>query len=101
MRVVELIERKRDGGRLEDREIDDLIQAYVGGEVPDYQLSAFCMAVVFRGLDAQETAALTMAMGLRAPTRTSAGPLTKPMVRRLILAIASHIAAGCAASART
>ncbi len=62
MRVVELIERKRDGGRLEDSEIDALIQAYVRGEVPDYQMSAFCMAVVFRGMDARETAALTMAM---------------------------------------
>ena len=61
-RVVELIERKRDGGRLEGGEIDELIQAYVRGEVPDYQVSAFCMAVVFRGMDPRETAELTMAM---------------------------------------
>ena len=61
-RVVELIERKRDGGRLEDGELDALIQAYVQGDVPDYQMSAFCMAVVFAGMDARETAALTMAM---------------------------------------
>lgn len=61
-RVVELIERKRDGGRLEGGEIDELIQAYVRGDVPDYQVSAFCMAVVFKGMDARETAELTMAM---------------------------------------
>lgn len=62
IRVVELIERKRDGGRLEADELDALIQGYVRGEVPDYQLSAFCMAVVWRGMDARETAALTAAM---------------------------------------
>jgi pyrimidine-nucleoside phosphorylase len=62
VRAVELIERKRDGGRLEDGELDALIQGYVRGEVPDYQMSAFCMAVVFRGMDAREIAALTMAM---------------------------------------
>ena len=61
-RVVELIERKRDGGRLEDAELDALVQGYVRGEVPDYQMSAFCMAVLFAGMDARETAALTMAM---------------------------------------
>ncbi|HEX4744473.1 MAG TPA: thymidine phosphorylase [Candidatus Limnocylindria bacterium] len=62
LRAVELIERKRDGGRLEDGELDALIQGYVRGEVPDYQMSAFCMAVLFAGMDARETAALTMAM---------------------------------------
>jgi len=62
IRVVELIERKRDGGRLEEPELDALVQGYVRGEVPDYQMSAFCMAVLFRGMDARETAALTMAM---------------------------------------
>lgn len=61
-RVVELIERKRDGGRLEAGEIDALVQGYVRGEIPDYQLSAFCMAVLWRGMDARETAALTAAM---------------------------------------
>jgi pyrimidine-nucleoside phosphorylase len=62
MRVVELIERKRDGGTLTAGEIDALVQGYTKGEVPDYQLAAFCMAVVWRGMDAKETAALTASM---------------------------------------
>src|SRR5205809_6852643 len=62
MRVVELIERKRDGGKLSAEEIDFLIQEYTAGRIPDYQMSAFCMAVVWRGMDAKETAALTASM---------------------------------------
>ena len=62
VRVVELIERKRDGGRLDAEEIDALVQGYVRHEVPDYQMSAFCMAVVWRGMDARETADLTASM---------------------------------------
>jgi pyrimidine-nucleoside phosphorylase len=62
VRVVELIERKRDGGKLAAEEIDFLIQGYTRGEVPDYQMAAFCMAVVWRGMDAKETAALTASM---------------------------------------
>jgi pyrimidine-nucleoside phosphorylase len=62
MRVVELIERKRDGGKLSAEEIDTLVLGYADGDVPDYQMSAFCMAVVWRGMDARETAALTASM---------------------------------------
>jgi pyrimidine-nucleoside phosphorylase len=62
MRVVELIERKRDGGKLTAEEIDALVQGYTKGDVPDYQMSAFCMAVVWRGMDAKETAALSASM---------------------------------------
>ena len=62
MRVVELIERKRDGGKLNADEIDALVQGYTKGDIPDYQMSAFCMAVVWRGMDAKETAALTASM---------------------------------------
>src|SRR2546430_10821795 len=62
MRVVELIERKRDGGKLTADEIDVLVQGYTKGDVPDYQMSAFCMAVVWRGMDGKETAALTASM---------------------------------------
>jgi len=61
-RVVELIERKRDGGRLSADEITALVLGYAAGDVPDYQMAAFCMAVVWRGMDAAETAALTAAM---------------------------------------
>ena len=62
MRAYELIHRKRDGGRLAPAELGALIQGYVAGEIPDYQLAAFCMAVFFRGLDEEETGALTDAM---------------------------------------
>jgi pyrimidine-nucleoside phosphorylase len=62
MRIVELIERKRDGGKLTADEIDALVQGYTKGDVPDYQMSAFLMAVVWRGMDAKETAALTASM---------------------------------------
>jgi pyrimidine-nucleoside phosphorylase len=62
IRPAELIQRKRDGGELADEEISALILGYARGEVPDYQLAAFCMAVYFQGLSAQETYALTDAM---------------------------------------
>jgi pyrimidine-nucleoside phosphorylase len=62
VRVVELIERKRDGGTLTAEEIDHLVQGYTRGEIPDYQMAAFCMAVVWRGMDPKETAALTASM---------------------------------------
>jgi len=62
IRAVELIERKRDGGVLGDEEIADLVLGYARGDVPDYQMAAFCMAVYFRGLSNAETFALTDAM---------------------------------------
>jgi pyrimidine-nucleoside phosphorylase len=57
-----LIERKRDGGRLEPGEWRALVTAYAVGHVPDYQMAAFLMAAYIRGLDRAETAALTEAM---------------------------------------
>ena len=62
MFVVPLIERKRDGAALSAEEWSALIAAYTEGRVPDYQLSALLMAVVFRGLERHELAALTDAM---------------------------------------
>ncbi|MDQ2952472.1 MAG: thymidine phosphorylase [Chloroflexota bacterium] len=62
MRVADLIERKRDGGTLTAEEIDFLIQGYTKGQIPDYQVSALLMAIVWRGMDAIETAALTTSM---------------------------------------
>jgi pyrimidine-nucleoside phosphorylase len=62
MRAVELIEKKRDGISLSDQEINFLIQGYVKGSIPDYQMSAFLMAVMFRGLDESEQAFFTNAM---------------------------------------
>ena len=62
MRVVDLIRRKRDSCELTPEEIDQLISAYTRGEVPDYQMSAWLMAVVLRGMSRAEIAALTEAM---------------------------------------
>jgi len=62
MRAVDLIEKKRDGGRLAAGEIDFLVQGYVKGEIPDYQMAALLMAIVWRGMDPKETAALTSSM---------------------------------------
>src|SRR5881409_1080268 len=62
IRPAELIQRKRDGEELPDDELAELILGYARGEVPDYQLAAFCMAVFFRGLSARETYVLTDAM---------------------------------------
>src|SRR5919202_3576978 len=62
MLATRLIERKRDGGRLEPGDWHALARAYVAGHVPDYQMAAFLMACYLRGLDRAETAALTEAM---------------------------------------
>jgi pyrimidine-nucleoside phosphorylase/thymidine phosphorylase len=62
VRVYDLIHRKREGGRLTAEEIGALVRGYTAGEIPDYQLAAFCMAVFFRGMDDAEVRALTDAM---------------------------------------
>ena len=62
MIVPRLIERKRDGGRLEPTEIRELVLAYAEGRVPDYQMAAFLMAVYFQGFDPSEMKALMEAM---------------------------------------
>ena len=62
IRPAELIQRKRDGEELGAAELGELILAYSRGDVPDYQLAAFCMAVYFQGLSTAETFALTDAM---------------------------------------
>ena len=61
IRPAELIQRKRDGEELSADEIAALVLGYGRGEIPDYQLAAFCMAVFFRGLSPRETFALTEA----------------------------------------
>lgn len=62
MRMVNLIERKRDGHELNEAEIHYVIQGYTSGEIPDYQMSAFAMAIFFRGMSSEERVHLTMAM---------------------------------------
>ena len=62
MRAVDLIQKKRDGQELTSSEIQWLIEGYVAGTVPDYQMSAFAMAVYFRGMTTREISDLTMNM---------------------------------------
>ena len=62
MHIPSLIEKKRDGRELSTEEIEFLISAYADGEIPDYQMSAWAMAVFFRGMTARETQELTGAM---------------------------------------
>ncbi len=62
MRVPELIQRKRDGEELEPEELSFLVNGYLRGEIPDYQMSAFLMAVYFKGLSEPETDHLTSVM---------------------------------------
>ena len=62
MLALRLIERKRDGGRIDAGEWRALANAYAAGHVPDYQMAAFLMACFLRGLDRSETHALTEAM---------------------------------------
>jgi pyrimidine-nucleoside phosphorylase len=76
MILRDLIERKRDGGRLTAAELRDVANAAASGSVPDYQLSALLMAIFWRGLDDDETSQLTQAMlatGNRLQRPASAG----------------------------
>ena len=62
IRAVDVITKKRDGQELSSAEIESFIAAYTRGEIPDYQVSAWLMAVVLRGMTRGETSALTNAM---------------------------------------
>ena len=62
MNMIDLIEKKRDGLALSEREIRTFIERYTAGAIPDYQVSALLMAIYFRGMDRAETVQLTMAM---------------------------------------
>ena len=57
-----VIEKKRDGGALDEAEIRAFVRGFTDGTIPDYQMSALAMAVFFRGMTAEETAVLTDAM---------------------------------------
>jgi pyrimidine-nucleoside phosphorylase len=80
IRPAELIERKRDGGQLTPTEIEELVLGHTRGEIPDYQLAAFCMAVYFRGLSAEETLALTDAFVRSGSTLDLRGELGRSVV---------------------
>ncbi len=62
MRMYDIIKKKRDGEALSTEEIYAFIDGYVKGSIPDYQASALCMAIYFRGMDARETTDLTLAI---------------------------------------
>ncbi|EHI69528.1 pyrimidine-nucleoside phosphorylase [Streptococcus ictaluri] len=62
MRMVDLIQKKRDGKELTTEEINWLIEGYAQGTIPDYQMAAFAMAVYFKGMTTRETRDLTMSM---------------------------------------
>ena len=62
MLMTDLIAKKRDGGELSGEEIRFMIDGYVRGDIADYQMSAMCMAILFRGMSDRETLDLTMAM---------------------------------------
>ncbi|MDR1211923.1 MAG: thymidine phosphorylase, partial [Spirochaetaceae bacterium] len=62
MRAVDIIMKKRSGGELSEEELRFLISGYVAGAIPDYQVSAWAMAVFFKGMTSRETAALTSVM---------------------------------------
>lgn len=62
MRMYDIIENKRNGKELTQEEIEFFIKGYTNGSIPDYQASAFCMAVYFKGMTENETVLLTEAM---------------------------------------
>lgn len=62
MQMTDLIVKKRDGGELSQQEINFMIDGYTKGQIPDYQMSAMCMAILLRGMTDQESLDLTMAM---------------------------------------
>src|SRR6266516_2239722 len=92
MLVVPLIERKRDGGALTPEEWSALVVAYTDGRIPDYQMSALLMAVLLRGLERQELAALTDAM-LASGLRLAFDSWGTPRVDKHSLVIAPLVAA--------
>ena len=59
MRMVDIITKKRDGGELTDQEITFFVDGYVSGKIPDYQVSALLMAIVFKGMTNREIVTLT------------------------------------------
>ncbi len=101
MQTIELIKKKRDGGELSTAEIEWLVQRFTNGDIPDYQFSALLMAIVWRGMNARETADLTLAMarsGEQLEIRRSLSPVvdkhsTGGVGDKVTLAVAPLVAA--------
>ena len=101
MQVVELIRKKRDGHALSTAEIQWFISEYMLNHIPDYQMSAWLMAIYWRGMNAQETSDLTMAMahsGEQLHVRTTISPVvdkhsTGGVGDKVTLAVAPLVAA--------
>ncbi len=101
MQIIELIKKKRAGEALSAEEIEWLVQSFTQGEIPDYQFSALLMAIVLRGMDARETAELTLAMarsGEQLNVRQSISPVvdkhsTGGVGDKVTLAVAPLVAA--------
>jgi pyrimidine-nucleoside phosphorylase len=80
IRPADVIQRKRDGHELADDELAELVLGYARGDVPDYQMAAFAMAVYFRGLTPHETYVLTDAMIRSGETIDLGGALGRKVV---------------------
>jgi pyrimidine-nucleoside phosphorylase len=101
MQAVELIRKKRDGHALSTAEIQWFINEYMQDHIPDYQMSAWLMAIYWRGMNAQETSDLTMAMahsGEQLHVRTTISPVvdkhsTGGVGDKVTLAVAPLVAA--------
>ena len=77
MRMYDIIKKKRDGSELSEEEIRFFVSGYTCGDIPDYQASALCMAIYFRGMTVKETLALTLAV------RDSGDVLNFPSIKGL------------------
>jgi pyrimidine-nucleoside phosphorylase len=101
MQTVELIKKKRDGRELSTDEITWLVQGFTQGDIPDYQFAALLMSIVWRGMNARETADLTLAMarsGEQLEVRRSISPAvdkhsTGGVGDKVTLAVAPLVAA--------
>ena len=62
MRIIDIIEKKRDGYKLTKEEIEFFIKGYTNGDIPDYQVSPLLMAIYLNGMDDEESTNLAIAM---------------------------------------